>query len=81
MIAIIAFHVVMLVLALGVIGRVVSEQRVSNMLGYVHKSIGITSPSAAQVRIVSLVWIGSVVIIVDGCILLLVSIAKLSTAR
>ena len=48
------------------------------MLSYLHKVIGITTPSLEQVRMVALIWIVSTVVIVDGCIFLLLFIAKLS---
>ena len=78
MVAIVVFHVVMLLLGLGVGSRVVPTELVSNMLGYLHKTIGITTPSLEQVRTVALIWIGSTIIIVDGFLFLLVFITKLS---
>jgi hypothetical protein len=78
MVAIVVFHVVMLLLGLGIGSRVVSTELVSNMLGYLHKTIGITTPSLKQVRTVALIWIGSTIIIVDGFLFLLVFITKLS---
>jgi hypothetical protein len=78
MVAIVVFHVVMLLLGLGVGSRVVATDLVSNMLGYLHKTIGITTPSLKQVRTVALIWIGSTIIIVDGFLFLLVFITKLS---
>jgi hypothetical protein len=74
----VVFHVLMLLAGLGIVSRVVSTQLVSDMLGYLHKTIGITTPSPAQVRMVALIWIGSVIVIVDGCLLLLLLITKLS---
>jgi hypothetical protein len=76
MIAIVAFHVLMILLGLGVITRVVPLQSVSNVLSYVHKTIGITTPPMVQARTIALVWIGSILIIADGCLLLLVFIAS-----
>jgi hypothetical protein len=70
----------MLLLGLGVGSRVVPTELVSNMLGYLHKTIGITTPSLEQVRTVALIWIGSTIIIVDGFLFLLVIITKLSSA-
>ena len=78
MAVIVGFHVLMLLLGLGIVSRAVPSPLVSDMLGYLHKTIGITTPSAAQVRMVALIWIGSVVIIVDGCLFLLVFITRLS---
>jgi len=78
MIGIVVFHVLMLLLGLGIASRVVPTQLVTTMLGYLHKTIGITTPSPEQVRMIALIWIGSTVIIVDGCLFLLVFIASLS---
>jgi hypothetical protein len=50
------------------------------MLGYLHKTIGITTPSLKQVRTVALIWIGSTIIIVDGFLFLLVFITSLSNS-
>jgi hypothetical protein len=80
MLGIIVFHILTLVLGLAIAGRTVPPQRVGNMLGYLHKTIGITTPSVEQVRMVALIWIGSIVAIVDGCIFLLLFIAKLSSS-
>lgn len=76
MVGIITFHVLMLLLALLIASRAVAVERVSNALGYLHKTIGITTPSREQVRMVALIWIGSVIVIVDGCLLLLLVIAS-----
>ncbi len=81
MVGIVVFHVLMLLLGLLIVSRVVAVERVSNALGYLHKTIGITTPSREQVRMVALIWIGSVIIIVDGCLFLLVFIARLSNTR
>ena len=76
-ISIVVFHVLMLLLAIGILSRVAPSQRVSGVLGYLHNTIGITTPQAEQVRLVALIWVGSVVVIVDGCLLLLVFLTKL----
>lgn len=77
MIGIVLFHVVMLVLGLGIGSRVVPVQRVSDMLGYLHNAIGISTPPLEQVRTIALIWIGSAIIIVDASIFFLVFITKL----
>lgn len=78
MVGIIGFHIVMLVLGVTVASQVIPLHRVGNVLGYLHKSIGITTPPMEQARMVALIWIGSIIIIVDACLLLLVSTARLS---
>jgi hypothetical protein len=81
MAGIVAFHVVMLLHVAGVATRVLPTQRVSTVLGYLHKSIGITTPSLEQVRPVAFIWIGSLIFMVDGCIFALVLIASLTNSR
>jgi hypothetical protein len=80
LIGIAAFHVLMLLLGSAVLTRVVPERRVANLLGYFHKSVGITTPSPQQVRMVALIWIGLTIVMVDGCIFLLVFIASASNS-
>ncbi|MFY9645710.1 MAG: hypothetical protein WAK29_11065 [Terriglobales bacterium] len=77
MIGIVAFHVLMLILGLAVVSRVVPGKLLNDMLGYLHSTIGITPPPQEQVRMIVLIWIGSTVVIVDGCLLLLLFIARL----
>lgn len=77
MIGIVVFHVLILLLALGIGSRVVPPERVSDMLGYLHNTIGISAPPLNQVRMVALIWIGTTIVIVDGCIFLLVFLTKL----
>jgi len=81
MVSIIVFHVLMVFLALGILIRVVPVQLVSDMVGYLHKTIGITTPSLGQARTIALIWIGSTVIIADGCLALLVFITAWTNAR
>ena len=80
MIGIVGFHVMMFALGLSIASRLVPLQRVSSALGYLHNSIGITTPAERQVRMVALIWIGSLVVIVDGCLLLLLFVTKFSHA-
>lgn len=77
MLSIVVFHVLMLLLGIGIVARVISAQRISSALSYLHTSIGITTPPLEQVRMIALIWIVSTVVIVDGCLLLLVFITKL----
>jgi hypothetical protein len=76
MAAVIAFHVVMVALGVSVASGLVSTARVSTALGYLHNTVGISTPLPGQVRMIALVWIGSTIVIADGCVLLLVLIAK-----
>ncbi|MGA7295235.1 MAG: hypothetical protein WBW53_03385 [Terriglobales bacterium] len=76
MIAIIAFHALMLALGLGILSRIVPPKLVADMLSYLLSTIGITVPPAEKARIFALVWIGATIVIVDGCLFLLVFIAS-----
>ncbi len=78
MIGIALLHAFILLLGIGIASRVVATRLVSGMIGYLHKTIGITTPAPEQVRMVALIWLGSVVVIVDGCLFLLLFIARLS---
>ncbi len=80
MVSIVVFHILMFFLALGIVSKFVPPPAVSNVLGYVHKTIGITTPSLEKVPAIALIWIGSTVIIVDGCLFLLVFITSFSHA-
>ncbi|MGD0214581.1 MAG: hypothetical protein ABSB87_15245 [Terriglobales bacterium] len=80
MLTIVLFHLLMLVLGLSIGTGIVPLQRVSDLLGYLHNTIGITTPSLENVKMIALIWIGSLIIIVDGCIVLLVSITRLSNS-
>jgi hypothetical protein len=77
-IGIVVFHILMLLLAAGIMSRIVRSQQTSTALGYLHNAIGITKPSPEQVRMVALIWLGSVIVIVDGCLVLLVFVVKLT---
>jgi len=75
---IIAFHVLMLLFALGIATQLIPVHLVGNFLGYVHNTIGITTPPLEKVRTIGLIWIAAFIVIVDGCIFLLVTITRLS---
>jgi hypothetical protein len=77
MMGVIIFHAVLLLLGLGIVSRVVPIEVVSDALGYLHTTVGITTPLAGQVRMIALIWIGSTLVIADGCVLLMLLIAKL----
>jgi hypothetical protein len=79
-ISIIAFHIFMLLTAAVVLTGIAPTERVGRFLGYVHNIIGITAPAAEQVRMIGVIWIASVMLVVDGCLVLLVVITKFSTS-
>ncbi|MGB8011084.1 MAG: hypothetical protein WCF68_05690 [Terriglobales bacterium] len=78
MIGIVVFHVGMVLLGLGIGLRVIPTPLVSTMLGYLHNTIGITTPPQEKARMFALLWIGSTIVIVDGCIAMLLLIVWLS---
>jgi hypothetical protein len=78
MIGVVVFNVVMVLLGLSVAKSLVPAKLLSDMLGYLHTAIGITTPASDEVRMVVLIWIGSVIIIVDGLLLLLVFLTAIS---
>jgi hypothetical protein len=81
MTGIVVFHVVMLLLGLSILTRFVPQSRVGNAVGYLHKAIGITVPSQKQVEMAALIWIGSILLIIDGCLFMLIFVTKLSNGR
>ena len=48
MIAIVVFHILMLLLGLSIWSSIVPVQRVNNALGYLHTAIGITTPPVGE---------------------------------
>jgi hypothetical protein len=78
MIGVVVFNVLMVLLGLGVASPVVPAKLLSDMLGYLHTMIGITTPAPDKVRMVVLIWVASMIIIVDGLLLLLVLLTSIS---
>jgi hypothetical protein len=79
MVGIVVFNILLLLLGLSILTRFVPLSRVGNAVGYLHKAIGITTPSASQVKMAALIWIGAILAIIDGCLFLLVFITKMSS--
>ena len=77
MVAIIAFHILISLLATAILVRLIPQTLVVDALGYLHSTVGITTPPAPKARAFALVWLASTVVIVDGCLALLVFITKL----
>ena len=72
MIGIVVFNVVMLALGAAVGSRPLPANVISAALDWLHNTIGITSPPREKVRMVALVWLASIIVIVDGVLLMLV---------
>jgi hypothetical protein len=66
------FNVLMVLLAAGVIAKLISVRFLTGFITALHYTIGISTPTQNQVRNAVIVWIVSVVIIVDVlyCLLL-----------
>jgi hypothetical protein len=72
MIGIVVFHVVMLALGAAVGSGLVPANPTRATLDWLHNTIGITSPPEEKVRMVALLWLGSIIVIVDGVLFMLV---------
>jgi hypothetical protein len=72
MINVVAINVVMVLVALGIVSRVLPAKMFSGMIDVLHKTIGITLPTPDQERTVTVIWIASMIIIGDGILFLLV---------
>jgi hypothetical protein len=78
MIGVVVFNVVMVLLGLAVGGSLVPPKLLSDMLAYLHATVGITTPAPEKVRMVALIWIASLIVIVDGLLLLLVVLTSIA---
>jgi len=72
MTGIVIFNVLMIALAAAVGSALVPTSRISSMLEWLHAIIGITPPAPEKSKLFALVWIGSMIAIVDGLLFLLV---------
>ncbi|MBZ5656927.1 MAG: hypothetical protein LAO56_16810 [Acidobacteriia bacterium] len=78
MIGVVVFNVLLVLLGCAVASPVVPAKLLSNILGYLHTTIGITTPGPDKIRMVALIWIASLIVIVDGMLFLLVFFASIS---
>ena len=81
LISLVVFHVVAVLMGLGIGCRVIPAQFVADMIGYLHNAIGITTPSPDQVRIAALIWIGAAIFMVDGILLFFILVTSMSLTR
>jgi len=72
MIGVAAFNILMIGLAVGIWAGPVPVRRVAMLLDWLHSIIGITAPGLEKARLVALIWIASMIVIVDGLVALLV---------
>lgn len=76
MTGIIIFNLLMVAFAAVIALRFVPAARISTTLDWLHGIIGITPPATDQAWIFALVWVASLMIIVDGLLLLLAFLAS-----
>jgi hypothetical protein len=76
MIGIVIFNVLAIVLGGAVGTRLVSTSRTNTALEWLHGIIGITPPVPEKAPLFALVWIGSMMVIVDGLLFLLVFLTR-----
>ena len=79
MTGIVIFNVLMIAIAAAVGTGLVPASRISSMLEWLHAIIGITPPAPEKSRLFPLVWIGSMIVIIDGLLSLLVFLTLHST--
>jgi len=75
MTGIVIFNVLMIALGTAAGFGVISQNRLSDMLDWLHGIIGITPPPSERARLYTLIWIGSMTAIVDGLLFMLVFLA------
>ena len=79
MTGIVIFNVLMIAIAAAVGTGLVPASRISSMLEWLHAIIGITPPAPEKSRLFALVWIVSMIVIIDGLLSLLVFLTLHST--
>ena len=78
MVGVVVFNVLTVLLGIAVASPVVPVKLLSDVLGYLHTIIEITTPAPDKVRMVALIWVASVIVIVDGLLLLLVVLTSIA---
>jgi hypothetical protein len=69
---IIALNVVLVLFALGIASGILPAKAFSGAVTVLHKTVGITLPTPDKERTVAVIWIGSMIVIGDGILFLLV---------
>jgi len=77
MFVIVAFHALLVLLGMGMVSGAIPPRLVSDVLALLHNTIGITTPPLERTRMFALIWIGSTIVVFDGCLFLLVFITKM----
>lgn len=76
MVGIVVFNLAMVLVGVAVATQIVPPARLAGMIYYLHGIIGITAPAPDKVKIVALVWMATILVIVDGFLFLLVFLAS-----
>ena len=71
---IIAINVVMVLFALGIASGILPAKVFSGAVTVLHKTVGITLPTPDKERTVAVIWVGSMIAIGDGILVLLVAL-------
>jgi len=72
MVALLIFNVIMVLVGAGVATRILPPRVYTGLIEALHGTVGITTPTQEKMWMIALVWIGSVIILVDGLIFLMV---------
>ena len=76
MIGILTANVVLVLLAAGTASGLLPARTFSGAVAILHNTVGITLPPPDKERAVAVIWIGSVVVIGDGMLFLLLLLTK-----
>ncbi len=76
MIGVITANVLMILLALGIASGILPAKVFSGAVTVLHKTVGITLPSADKERTVAVIWIASMIVIGDGMLLMLIFLTR-----
>jgi hypothetical protein len=70
MIAILIFNAVMILLAAGIVTRILPPSVYTGLLEALHITIGITTPRPEKLWLIALIWISSITVLTDGLLFL-----------
>ena len=76
MIGILTANVVLVLLAAGIASGLLPARTFSGAVAILHYTVGITLPPPDKERAVAVIWIGSMIVIGDGTLFLLVLLTK-----
>jgi len=76
MAGVIIFNVLMVMLGAGIASQVIPTKLIVPLLSGLHNIVGITMPPPEKVRAFILIWLGFVILLVDGCLFLFIFLAS-----